>query len=79
MTILQIIFHQVLRKNLHLVDENHSVPVVRTSVFGLNSIKYKSVAFWNYLNRLFYMCKLFDKKRNLCKGFIKNYFIEGYI
>jgi len=81
----------VLRNNLHLVDEYHSigtriidfkfftVPVVRTSVFGLNSIKYKSIAFWNHLNKLFYMCKLFDKKRNFCKGFIKDYFIEGYI
>ena len=54
-------------------------PIVRTTVFGSNSIKSKSVVIWNVLNRQKYVCELFDKKRNYCKNFIKNYFLESYI
>ena len=80
-----------LNNKLHLAETGHElntrntqyksfiVPTVRTRIFGLNSVRSKSVAIWNLLNRRFYIHKLFDKKRNFCKGLIKKYFFEDYI
>ena len=80
----------VLCNKLHLSENSHLlnirnvqykpyiIPTVRTTVFGSNSIKSKSVLIWNLLNRQLYSHKLFDKKRNFCKGLIKNHFIESY-
>ena len=74
---------------LHLVENNHflgtriikyksfTVPTVRTMVFGTNSIKFNSIQIWNSLNKKFYFWKLFERKRNFCKEFIKNHFLEG--
>ena len=79
-----------LCNKLHLVEMNHflgtriikyksfTVPTVRTTVFGTNSIKYNSIQIWNSLNKKFYFWKLFERKRNFCKEFIKNHFLEGY-
>ena len=90
MTFLQITFH-LFFVILHLTENSHLfntrninyksfiIPTVRTSIFGLNSIKSKSVGIWNSYNRQFYMLKRFDKKRNYCKGFIKNDLIKGYL
>ena len=76
---------------LHLTENSHLfntrnikyksfiIPTVRTTIFGLNSIKSKSVGIWNSYNRTFYILKLFDKKRNYCKCFIKNDLIKDYL
>ena len=73
-----------LAENSHLINYTRNIkyfiiPTVRTTIFGLNSIKSKSVGIWNSYNRTFYMLKLFDKKRNYCKCFIKNDLIKGYL
>ena len=81
------VFYNILQltENSHIFNtrnikyKSFIIPTVKTSIFGLNSIKSKSVGIWNFYNRQFYMLKLFDKKRNYCKGFIKNDLIKGYL
>ena len=80
----------VLCNKLHLSENCHPlnirnvqykpfiIPTVRTTVFGSNSIKSKSVLIWNLLNRQFNFHKLLIKKRNFCKGLIKNHLVESY-
>ena len=81
----------VLCNSMYLVANIHSLgtrnilqasfitPNTRTIVYGSNSIKSRSVDIWNSLNKLYHLKELYNQKRNFCKGFIKNRFIEGYI
>ena len=75
---------------MHLLENRHALgtrnllhatfikPNTRTIVYGSNSIKSKSVDIWNSLNKHYQVKELYNQKRNFCKGFIKNHFIEGY-
>ena len=81
----------VLCNSMYLVTNRHSLgtrnilqasfitPNTRTIVYGSNIIKSRSVDIWNSLNKLYHLKELYNQKRNFCKGFIKNRFIEGYI
>ena len=54
------------------------VPTVRTQIYGVHSIKFKSVHFWNYINKKFYDKQLHKEKRNFCKSFVRNFLLNGY-
>ena len=80
----------VLCNKLHLTENSHQLgtrnieyrsfilPTVMTTLFCSNSVKYKSVVIWNLMNKKFHSNQLFEKRRNFCKGFIKNHFFESY-
>ena len=79
-----------LRDSLTIVDSVHKyetrsvtykqfkVPSVRTQIYGVNSIKSKSVNFWNYINKHFHYEQLDSEKRSFCKSFVTKFIINGY-
>ena len=70
--------------NVHLHEtrsvtyKQYKVPTVRTQVYGVNSIKFKSVSFWNYMNKRFYESQLHKEKRTFCKCFTTKFLLNGY-
>ena len=54
------------------------VPSVRTQIYGVNSIKAKSVNFWNYINKHFYYKQLHSESRSFCKTFVNKFLLSGY-
>ena len=61
------------------VSYKHSiVPTVRTQIYGVDSIKFKSVNFWNFLNKYFHFKQLHTQKRNFCKFFVTDYLLNEY-
>ena len=57
---------------------HYAVPVVRTQVYGINSIKYRSINSWNYLNNKLLEKQLYAKSRALCKNLITEYLLKSY-
>ena len=54
------------------------VPTVRTQIYGVNSITFKSVNFWNFINKYFHFKQLLTQKRNFCKFFVTDYLLNEY-
>ncbi|MEO2220739.1 MAG: reverse transcriptase family protein, partial [Nitrosopumilus sp.] len=59
--------------------KQYKVPSVRTQTYGVSSIKFKSVSFWNYINKQFHDLQLHKEKRNFCKSFISKFLLNGYV
>ena len=55
-----------------------SLPKARTQVFGVNSIRYQSVASWNVIMDKLPQEKLQVKKKLTCKQIIKKHLLDGY-
>ena len=58
--------------------KQYKVPSVRTQIYGVNSIKFKSVSFWNYINKHFHNLQLHKEKRKFCKSFVTKHLLNGY-
>ena len=59
---------------------NHKMllPKVRTQPYGICSVKYQSVGFWNIMVSEFPEDKLHLKSKYICKKKITNYFLDQY-
>ena len=49
-----------------------------TQTYGLNSIKYKAITFWNIVVNICAEAKLLEHKRSFCKLFVTKYLIDSY-
>ena len=58
--------------------KHYIVPTVKTQMYGVNSINFKSVNFWNFLYKHFHSKKLHTQKRNFCKSFVTNFLLNEY-
>ena len=66
-------------RNTRAAAKNHfRPPKVRTSIYGLKSITYQSVTYWNKFNLLFENSSLFNKSKVLCKRIIYNHILNSY-
>ena len=54
------------------------VPKTNTIVYGIKSITYQSIEFWNSLVTKFHKKNLHTQSKAVCKKIIKQYFIDGY-
>ena len=61
-----------------VTNKLYKVPTVRTQIYGVNSIKFRSVNFWNYINKHFQDKQLYREKRNFCKSFVTKFLLNGY-
>ena len=80
-----------LKNSFQIAAETHSLntrgalqhklllPKARTQNYGLNSIKYKSAAFWNYIAGILPDKKFYLQTRNVCKKGITKYLIDTYL
>ena len=50
----------------------------KTIIYGTNSIKSRSVDVWNFINEIFYLLKLHEKSRSLCKKIVIKFLIDRY-
>ena len=65
--------------NTRAAAKNHfRPPKVRTSIYGLKSITYQSVTYWNKFNLLFENSSLFNITKVLCKRIIYNHILNSY-
>ena len=55
-----------------------SIPKANTLVYGIKSINYQSMQFWNFIVNMFPENKLQIEKKNNCKRFITNYLLDNY-
>ena len=55
-----------------------SLPRARTQAYGINSIKYKTVTFWNEMVMELTKFDLPLKRKSLCKNVITKYFLETW-
>ena len=60
------------------VQHNVSVPSVRTTIYGLKSIKYQSCQAWNFFINHFKDTLLHTKSKSVCKKIICNFFFNTY-
>ena len=60
------------------VQHNVSVPSVRTTIYGLKSIKYQSRQAWNFFINRFKDTLLHTKSKSVCKKIICNFFFNTY-
>ena len=73
-----------LTKNTHKHNTRGSAqhqivtPKVKTSIYGIRSIKYQSVQIWNFIVNTFPHEKLYLKKKFACKKFLTNYLLQNY-
>ena len=58
------------------VQLNVSVPVVRTTIYGLNSIKFQSCQDWNYFINHFKDNFLYTKSKPVCKKILTDFFFN---
>ena len=56
-----------------------SLPKVDTTVYGLNSIEYKSITAWNNLINDHALIKFYDISRSNLKNIALSYFLSKYI
>ena len=80
-----------LKNSFQIAAETHSLntrgalqhklllPKARTQNYGLNSIKYKSAAFWNYIAGILPDKNFYLQTRNVCKKGITKYLIDTYL
>ena len=54
------------------------LPKARTQNYGINSIKYQSVAFWNTMVSVYPEEKFQLKSKSICKKNITKYFVDNY-
>ena len=55
-----------------------SLPRARTHAYGINSIKYKTVKFWNEMVMKLTKFDFPSKRKSLCKDVISKHFLETY-
>ena len=55
-----------------------NIPLARTTRCGINSIRNRSVNFWNYMNRFYVHKQLIDKNRSWLKTFLKDEILNDY-
>ena len=55
-----------------------SLPSAFTQAYGINSIKYKTVKFWNEMVMKLMKFDLPSKRKSHCKNVITKYFLETY-
>ena len=79
-----------LKDSFQIAAETHSIntrgalrhklllPKARTQNYGINSIKYQSAAYWNYIVNLSPEEKFYNKSRNTCKKSITKNLIDKY-
>ena len=81
-TVLNNTFEPSNRKHLYPTKFSlqHQIPLfkVNTLAYGLNSIKYKAISFWNNMVKKFPEKKLQNLRRNACKLFVTKYIIDSY-
>ena len=71
-------------KDLHLHNtrgskqQHISFPKVNTQTYGINSIKYQSIKFWNAINKTFSKDQLPFRKKSHCKKLITKYILNNY-
>ena len=53
-------------------------PDSKTILYGSRSIRSKSVDIWNFINMQFYVKKLHEKSRSVCKKIVTNFLIDRY-
>ena len=81
-TIINYNFNPIL--NLHSYKtrcaEQHqmTLPQVKTQIYGLKRIKYRSTHIWNTLVNKCPEKKLHKQSKLFCKIFISQYFLESY-
>ena len=59
-------------------QQNICFPKVNTQTYGINSIKYQSIKFWNTINKTLPNDKLPLKKKSHCKKIISKYILNNY-
>ena len=73
-----------LTQNLHTYNTRGAslykmaVPKVRTQIYGIKSIKYQSIQFWNYMVGEFPEKTLHLKSKSVCKKIIYDHFMQMY-
>ena len=55
-----------------------AVPRANTQTYGIMSITYQSLQFWNFIVNKFPQEKLFEQSKPKCKNFLKKYFLDTY-
>ena len=55
-----------------------AVPRANTQTYGIMSITYQSLQFWNFIVNKFPQEKLFEQSKPKCKTFLKKYFLDTY-
>ena len=55
-----------------------AVPRANTHTYGIMSITYQSLQFWNFIVNKFPQEKLFEQSKPKCKTFLKKYFLDTY-
>ena len=54
------------------------LPIVRTTVYGLKSIKFQACHEWNFFNKHFKSKLLHSKSKFICKKTLNNFFHDLY-
>ena len=54
------------------------IPISRTLVYGIHSVKGQSARSWNYLQTNCSASNLYQSHRGVCKQVITQYFIDSY-
>ena len=57
---------------------NVSVPKARTQMYGIKSIKYQSVQFWNHIMKTFPDKQLQAHSKTVCKKYLTSHLLELY-
>ena len=60
------------------VQHNVAVPAVRTTIYGIKSIKFQSCQDWNFFVNYFKDNLLHTKSKSVCKKIISNFFFNNY-
>ena len=57
---------------------NVSVPKARTQLYGIKSIKYQYVQFWNHIMKTFPDRQLQAHSKTVCKKYLTSHLLELY-